>query len=123
MTDSLRATGSLRALKLLVIGMGVAIVIGVAVVIVTIVQRAGAGWGDVQTARPAVETAVSDAAPRPGFGTRTLDAPRGGRIVDMIAEGDRLFVRLETPEGARRIVVLDTVTGARLGAFEVRESP
>ena len=49
--------------------------------------------------------------------------PRGGRIVDMIAEGGRLFVRLETSAGTPRIVVLDTATGARLGTFEVRESP
>ncbi len=116
-------TDSLRALKFLVIGMGVAIVVGTAVVVVTIVQRAGAGWGDIRSAEATMETAAPDATPRPGFGTRTLDVPRGGRIVDMIAEGDRLFVRLETSEGARRIVVLDTATGARLGAFEVRESP
>ena len=38
-------TDSLRALKFLVIGMGVAIVVGTAVVVATIVQRAGAGWG------------------------------------------------------------------------------
>ena len=116
-------TDSLRALKFLVIGMGVAIAVGVAVVVVTIIQRASASWEDARSATPAVEAAASDAAPRPGFGTRTLDVPRGGRIVDMTAEGDRLFIRLETPEGARRIVVLDAATGVRLGAFEVRESP
>lgn len=116
-------TDSLRALKFLVIGMGVAIVVGTAVVVATIVQRAGAGWGDARSTGSAIEAAAPDAAPHPVFGTRTLDAPRGGRIVDMIAEGDRLFVRLETPEGTPRIVVLDTATGARLGTFEVRESP
>lgn len=116
-------TDSLRALKFLVIGMGVAIIVGTAVVVATIVQRADAGWGDARSTGSAVETAAPGAASHPGFGTRTLDVPRGGRIVDMIAEGDRLFVRLETSEGTPRIVVLDTATGARLGTFEVRESP
>lgn len=116
-------TDNLRALKLLVIGMGVAIIVGTVVVVATIVQRVGAGWGDARSTGSVIEATAPDAAAHPGFGTRTLDVPRGGRIVDMIAEGDRLFVRLETSEGPPRIVVLDTATGARLGTFEVRESP
>ena len=116
-------TDSLRALKFLVIGMGVAIVVGTAVVVATIVQRVGAGWGDARSTGSTVEATAPGAVSHPGFGTRTLDVPRGGRIVDMIAEGDRLFVRLETSAGTPRIVVLDTATGARLGTFEVRESP
>lgn len=116
-------TDSLRALKFLVIAMGVVIIIGTAVVVVTIFHRASTGWGGGQPVGPAVEVAASGAAPGSGFGTRTLDVPRGSRIVDMIAEGDRLFVRLEMSEGAHRIIVLDTVTGARLGEFEVRGSP
>ena len=116
-------TDSLRALKFLVIGMGVAIIVGTAVVVATIVQRVGAGWEDARSTGSAIEATAPDAASHPGFGTRTLDVPRGGRIVDMFAEGGRLFVRLETSEGTPRIVVLDTGTGARLGTFEVRESP
>jgi len=58
-----------------------------------------------------------------GFGTRTLEVPRGSRIVSMVAEGDRLIVRLERDGGGRQILILDTMTGARLGTFEVREAP
>lgn len=116
-------TDSLRALKFLVIAMGVVIIIGTAVVVITIFQRASTGWGGNQQVRPAIEVAASDAAPSPGFGIRTIDVPRGSRIVDMIAEGDRLFVRLEMSEGTHRIIVLDTVTGGRLGEFEVRGAP
>ncbi len=116
-------TDSLRALRFLVIAMGVAIVVGTAVVVVTIFQRASTGWGDAQPAEPAVETAASDAVPHSGFGIRMLDVPRGSRVVDMAADGNRLIVHLEMSGGGRRIVVLDTATGARLGAFEVREVP
>lgn len=116
-------TDSLRALKFLVIAMGVVIIIGTAVVVVTIFQRASTGWGGDQPVGPAIEVVASDAAPSSGFGTRTLDVPRSSRIVDMAAEGDRLFIHLETSGGGHRIVVLDTATGVRLGAFDIREAP
>jgi len=92
-------------------------------VAVTIVQRPGAKWGDSGPAESAAGTVASEAASRSGFGTRTLDVPRSSRIVDMAAEGDRLFIHLETSGGGHRIVVLDTATGVRLGAFDIREAP
>lgn len=116
-------TDSLRALKFLVIAMGVVIVIGTAVVVVTIFQRASAKWTEDSRVGRAEEGTSPSVAIRTGFGTRTLEVPRGSRIVGMVAEGDRLIVRLELTDGARRILVLDTMTGARLGTFEVREAP
>ena len=116
-------TDSLRALKILVIAMGVVIVIGTAVVVITIFQRAGAKWSEDGAAGQIERVAAPDSAAPTGFGTRTLEVPRGSRIVGMVAQGNRLIVRLELTDGGRRILILDTMTGANLGAFEVREAP
>lgn len=113
-------TDSLRALKFLVIAMGVVIVIGTGVVVITIFLRAGAKLADDGLAGQAT---VPGTVVSTGFGTRTLEVPRGSRIVSMVAEGDRLIVRLEGAGGGRQILILDTMTGARLGTFEVREAP
>lgn len=116
-------TDSLRPLKFLVIAMGVVIVIGTIIVVVTIVQRASTK-SDEGVAAPSAAAVGSAMTSAPqGFGVQTLDIPRGARIAEMVAEGDRLIVRLDLAGGARQIVVLDTATGKRLGTFEVRETP
>ena len=116
-------TDSLRALKFLVIAMGVVIVVGTAVVVITIFQRAAAPGSDAVSAERAERRGPARPEARGGFGTQQLEIPRGSRIADMIAEDDRLILRLELADGTRRIVVLDTESGARLGTFEIRESP
>tara|TARA_A100001037_G_scaffold101034_2_gene92050 strand:- start:1743 stop:2108 length:366 start_codon:yes stop_codon:yes gene_type:complete len=120
-------TDSLRALKILVIAMGVVIVIGTAVVIITIIQRASANWGDAPANQvdqlSTSRTTPLDSTPLTGFGTRTLEIPRDSEIVDMVAQGDRLIVRLKLADGSRQILVLDMMTGARIGVFELRQGP
>ena len=116
-------TDSLRALKFLVIAMGAVIVIGTGVVIITIIQRASAKLSDESPATQASEASTPERTPPTGFGSRTLEVPHGSRIVKMVAEGNRLIVRLDVSGGGRQIIILDTMTGARLGTIEVREAP
>ena len=96
----------LRALKILVVAMGVAIVAGVAVVVVTVYNRA------VEKARAAEAAA---AAP----GEVSVPIPAGHRAVSVSADGGRLYVHLE-PEAAgapASILVLDAASGAEIGRF------
>lgn len=97
---------TIAQLKALTIGMGVLIVLGVAGLAAVIAQRAaGAGAGAL---RPAVVVAV----------------PHGARVVETALDGDRLALRLETPDGPR-VTVVDLKTGEALSTVELapQETP
>lgn len=96
----------MRALKILVIVMGVMIVVGVAVLVSVIIGRVS---GAASTARPFV------GAP--------IDLPPGARIEGMTADANRLVLRLALPDGASELVVIDLATGARLGTIPLRAPP
>ena len=85
----------MRALLVLVIGMGVLIVVGVGVIAVTIIHRMGG------------------AAPHALAGG-VLDEPAGTHIVGTSAYGDRLAVVLQGG-GVDRIALFDPSTGRTLG--------
>jgi hypothetical protein len=77
----------LRALKILVVAMGVLIVAGTVTLVVLLVQRAGG--------RPA-------AAPA---GTIGLELPEGSRITGVAGAGDRFAVTVEGPGGSRLLLL------------------
>ncbi len=83
----------MRAMLVLVVGMGVLIVAGVAVVAVTIVSRMG-GHGTIPAAVALAE-------------------PAGTHIAGIAAMGDRLAVLLQGG-GPDRVVVVDGRGGVRL---------
>ena len=87
---------NIQALKSLVIGMGVLIVIGVTVIVVTVFNR-------IQDRARVVE------APE------RLDVaiPAGAKLLEMVPNGQRLVLRLETPDGDQIMVV-----NLRSGAVE-----
>jgi len=95
----------MRALKILVVVMGILIVVGLAVVVITIVNR---------TSRVAVEVPLQTAP-------ATLAIPAGSRIAETALDGDRLLVRLQMPDGTARILVVDSATGKVLRRIDVRE--
>jgi hypothetical protein len=86
----------MRALKFLVVGMGVLIVAGTVTLVVLLVQRAGGGRG---------------AASLPAM---SLDLPAGSRILGIAGAGDHLAVHVQRPDG-ERILLLDPRTGRVLG--------
>ena len=109
----MRLDSSERALKALVIFLGVLIVGGVVVIGVTIYQRATG---------PASEGATADAPPAvspSGFGARRIGLPQGADIVEAVAEGDRLILIVALPEGSQRVIVLDLANGAELGRIDL----
>jgi hypothetical protein len=93
----------MRALKVLVVVMGIMLVGGFAVLIAVIAGRLTHGGN-----------------PPRSFAASVVDVPRDARIEAMTAGTDRLFLGLVLPEGRRQVVVIDLATGTRLGTIELR---
>lgn len=96
----------MRALKILVVVMGVMLIGGFALLIAVIAGRISRGAG----------------VPR-SFVASTIDIPRDARIGAMTASADRLVLELLLPQGGHQLVVVDLATGARLGTIGLREPP
>lgn len=96
----------MKALKALVIGMGILIVAGTAVVIVTIFNRL---TGDES---PLKETAAAES-----FGHVDIGLAPGDRIEDMVPDGDRLFLHVSSPDGTSRVIVVDLDSGVVAGTI------
>jgi Family of unknown function (DUF6476) len=96
----------MRALKILVIVMGVMLIGGFALLVAVIAGRLSRG-GSV---------------PR-SFVATAIDIPRDARIGSMTATADRLVVELVLPQGGHQLIVVDLATGARLGTIELRALP
>ena len=94
-----------RALRLLVIVLGILLVIGVAVVIITIIYRIVAPDWKASDIRPRIEAAI--------------EPPVGGELIGMTAAPDRLYLHFELPSGDRIILIVDPDTGRSLGHLRV----
>jgi hypothetical protein len=99
----------MRALRVLVIVMGVMLVGGFAALVALIAGRISHG-GPAAT------------APH-GFAAPPIDIPRGARIEAMTAAPDRLILALALLEGGRQLVVIDLTKGVRLGTIELHPVP
>jgi hypothetical protein len=101
----------MRALKALVIVMGIIIVVGVGIIIVTIVNR-------LQNGTP---TAAAVASGDAQLGDVVLPLPPGCRVAEMTSANDRLWLRLEPLTGnaadaaCADILILDPSTGSVVG--------
>lgn len=99
----------MRALKVVVVVMGVMILAGVAVLVVVIAGRLSRGGAGTASSQP--------------FAAAPIELPSGARIETMSVGGDRLVVDVLLPDGDRQLVVIDLVTGRRLGAIPLRTAP
>jgi hypothetical protein len=99
----------MRALKILVVVMGVMLVVGFAALVVVIAGRVPRG-GHALTATRA-------------FGSPSIDIPRDARIEAMTVGPDRLVIALALPEGSRQLLVIDLATGVRLGTIQLHPGP
>ena len=99
----------MRALKIVVVVMGVMLVVGFATLVAVIAGRVSRGG-------PAATAAHGFAAP-------PIEIPRGARIEAMTAGPDRLILALALPEGGMQLVVIDLTKGVRLGTIELRQVP
>ena len=96
----------MRALKILVVVMGVMLIGGFALLVAIVAGRLPRGAS----------------VPR-SFAATAIDIPRDARIEAMTAGADRLVLELVLPEGRRQLVVVDLGTGARLGTIALRAPP
>jgi hypothetical protein len=96
----------MTGLKILVISMGFLIVIGIALV--------GYGLTHSRHAAPSVAETVAAKGPAGYFSTE-LPVPRGGKLEQMAATGDRLVLRFTGGE-SERILLLDVHSGQLTGS-------
>jgi hypothetical protein len=100
----------MRALKILVVVMGIMLVVGFAALIAIVAGRMSRGGS-----APA-------AAARP-FGSRAIEIPRGSHIEAMTAGPDRLVLVLSLSDGGQQLLIIDMATGSRLGTIELQPAP
>jgi hypothetical protein len=99
----------MRALKVLVVVMGVLLIAGVVVVIVTIMSRM------TQKATPAAPV-PAHLAP---FGNTTVMLPPDSLVMEVQGTGDRIVLRLDLKDGTEMLLVLDAATGTELGRIKL----
>jgi hypothetical protein len=99
----------MKALKLLVIVMGVMLVAGVAALAVVIAGRIG------HRAAPAPILAMT-----PSDAHRTAELPAGAKLIAAQSEGDRVMLRLALADGGEELWLIDWKSGARLAAIDLR---
>jgi hypothetical protein len=105
----------MKALKALVITMGLLIVVGVGLVGYALV-RGKPGSAPAIAENPA--TGVKG-----GYFTSELPVPKGARLDQVSAAGDRLVLRFSSPEG-EKLVLLDSHTGQLAGTISlIPENP
>jgi hypothetical protein len=98
----------MRALKILVVVMGIMLVAGFAALVVIIAGRLSRGG-------PAVAGQPFAAAP--------LDVPAGARIETIGVGAERLVLNILLPNGNRELWVIDLTSGRRLGTIPLRAAP
>lgn len=112
----------MKALKALVIFMGVLIIAGVGLVIYAIASKVGPKPAPAASVAVAEAPAVSGAGA--AFGGVAVDLPAGAAILQVFAAGDRVIVRVGGGKGvAERLIVLDPVRGEVAGSFRFVASP
>ncbi len=94
----------MRALKIVVVTMGIMLIVGFAALVAVIAGR------------------LSHNSASRSFAT-AIDVPRGARIEAMATGVDRLVLDIILPEAGRQLLVIDLTTGARLGTIELRTAP
>jgi len=114
----------MRALKALVIVMGVLILAGMALVGTTLVKRALNPETPRRMSAAAERGAPSSgsAAERP-YGPVEIALPPGARILRTSAVGRRLIVELELAGGGERLLVVELESGALLGTIDLKPQP
>lgn len=105
----------MRALRLLVIVLGVLLVGGTLALVGAIIVRSQHG-SESRSGPPAISSmaAAYDTA---------LDLPAGAVVQSLQTAGERLLIHLVLSDGRQQIVVLDLASGARRGTIELRPAP
>jgi hypothetical protein len=104
----------MRALKVLVIVMGVLLVAGIVALGFAVQYR-------MNHPRPAAPTVAGPAiGPAGTANALTLDLPQGAKVVGAEASGDRLVVRVELAGGGQELIIVNLATGAPVATVTLR---
>jgi hypothetical protein len=103
----------MKAIKTVVALLGVLLIMGLGLLGYGFYMKAR-GPGQASGGTPAAVEAGSAVT---DFGTVRLDLPPGARIVQMEAAGGRIVLRVATPDGHERLLVLDPAQGRVSGTF------
>jgi hypothetical protein len=107
----------MRALKVLVIVMGVLLVAGIIALGFAVQYR-------INHPRPGA--AGSPAAAGPAIGpasavnAMTLDLPQGAKVAGAEASGERLVVRVELATGGEELIIVNLATGVPMATITLR---
>ncbi len=107
----------MRALKTLVIVMGVLILVGMALVGYTLIKRG------LNPAPPLVEAPQAPSAAVHPYGPVEIELPQGAHIASTHTAGGRLVIELTLAGGAERVLVVDLTSGAILGTIDLKPTP
>jgi hypothetical protein len=102
-----------RALKILVIVMGVMLVGGFVALIISITYMA----------KHKDTTVPVPAATRAPYAAPAIELPAGARIEAMALGADHLVLNIIMPDGNRELLVLDLASGRRRGTIPLRSAP
>lgn len=102
----------MRALKVLVVALGVVLVLGI------VALGFGIAW-QIHHPRSAA-TATVRAAIAPNGTPRAVALPPGARIIAAQSDGDRVMVRLALSDGGEELLLLDWRSGATLAALTLK---
>lgn len=97
----------MRALKLLVIALGVLLAVGVAGLAAAVIWRVN----------------HAPAPPPSGPAAARIALPPGAKVVGTDVAAGRIVVRSDLPGGGTRLDVFDLATGAKLSTIELAPSP
>lgn len=97
---------NMRALKLLVIVLGVLLLLGIGVLAATVVWR-------IEHGRPA------SAKSAPTVTAQRVILPAGAKVVATDVDAGRLVARIELPGGGVRVVVFDLATGGEVATIDL----
>jgi hypothetical protein len=106
----------MRALKVLVIVMGVLLVAGVIALGFAVQYR----LNHPRQAPSGSSGAAAAIGPAGAPSATTLDLPQGARVVGAEASGDRLVVRVELAGGSEELIIVNLVTGAPVATVTLR---
>jgi hypothetical protein len=104
-----------RALRILVVVMGIMLVGGFVALIVSIAYMAK----HRQATAPAAPAPVASAP----YAAPPIDLPAGARVEAMALGGNRLVLSIVMPDGNRELLVLDPASGRRFGTIPLRAAP
>ena len=96
----------MRALKLLVIVLGVLLLMGIGVLAAAVVWRIDHG-------RPV------SAKPTPPVAAQRIVLPAGAKVVATDVDAGRLVARVELPGGGVRVLVFDLATGGEVATIDL----